>query len=237
MDGLFEPEVKGVADKGMPDRHLVKPRHGLVEVLEVFEREVVSGIYPQAEVVSDACSLDIWGDGGGGVGGVKVGIRLGVQLDAVGAGGGGGADVVGVDINKYRCADARVLEALDDGAQEVVIGSHVPAGRGGEGVGAIGHQSHLLGAVASHQFHKSLIGVALNIELHLDDRAQGEDVGAADVALVGARMDGDALCAEGLAVGSHLLHRGTIFASRVAQSRYLIDIYAQMRGWFGLAHF
>ena len=91
MDGLLEPEVKGVADKGMPDRHLVEPRHGLVEVLEVFEREVVSGIYPQAEVVSEPRSLDIRCDGGSGVGGEQVGIGLGVQLDAVGAGGGGGA--------------------------------------------------------------------------------------------------------------------------------------------------
>ena len=46
------------------------------------------------------------------------------------------------------------------------------------------------------------------------------------MAFVGTRMHGYAVGTETLAVHGHTLHIGSILPARIAQSGYLVDIYA-----------
>ena len=77
------------------------------------------------------------------------------------------------------------------------------------------------------QIHKLRRGVALDVELRGYQRAQIEHILATNVPLVGAWVNRNALCAKALAVARHLQHIGIIAATRIAQSRNFIDIYAQ----------
>ncbi len=44
VDGLFDAEVEGVANKGMSYTYFVEPWNHLMEIFEIFEAEVMAGI-------------------------------------------------------------------------------------------------------------------------------------------------------------------------------------------------
>ena len=59
-DRVFQPQIKGVADERMADRHLVGPRNALDEIAQILQIEVMAGIEPQPAAARLL--------GGGGVG-------------------------------------------------------------------------------------------------------------------------------------------------------------------------
>ena len=83
--------------------------------------------------------------------------------------------------------------------------------------GGIGHQGNLLGMHLKHQIHEFGRRIALDVQLHVDQRTQIHHVGTAYVAFVGTRMHSYALGSEALAVYGHLLHRRTVLATGIAQ--------------------
>ena len=111
--------------------------------------------------------------------------------------------------------------------QEVLVLQRVPAGVGGDGVVGVGDQGHLVGDDFVHEVHEGRDRIAFDIEFGRDQGADDPHVAVADVALVGARMDGDAFRPETLAVKGRFGYVGQVAAARIAQGRYLIDIYAQ----------
>ena len=70
--------------------------------------------------------------------------------------------------------------------------------------------------------------MALYIEFCAHHRAQLRYIAAAYVALVGTRMHRDAVGAETLAILRRLHHGGAVFATRVAQRGYFVNVYAKV---------
>ena len=46
-DRVFQPQIEGVADERMADRHLVGPRNALDEIAQILQIEVMAGSEPQ----------------------------------------------------------------------------------------------------------------------------------------------------------------------------------------------
>ncbi len=95
-----------------------------------------------------------------------------------------------------------------------------------DGTRSIGHKSHLLRLHLKHEFHEFRRGIALDVELRLDQRTETIHIVAADMALVGTGMHRDAVGPESLAVCRHFKEVRHILTSRIAQSGYLVDVYA-----------
>ena len=64
------------------------------EKLQVFEAEVVAGVYAEAEIVSSARGFDVRSDSSGAVFGIVVGIWFGVEFHAVCACASGRRNIV-----------------------------------------------------------------------------------------------------------------------------------------------
>lgn len=236
LDGLLKAEIQGVADESVADRHLVEPRKRLAEEFEILQIEVVTGVDAKSEVVGCARSLDERSYRSLAVGLISIRIRFGIQFDAVGASSSCGPDDCRIRSYENRRAYAVLLERVDNRSEKFTVGFYIPSGRRSERIGCIGDQRHLLGPRAEYQFHEFRRRIALDIEFYLDQRPQGKDIGAADVALVGARMHRDALCAEILTVDGHFFDRRLVLPAGVAQGCYLVDIDTEACHWLFIIH-
>ena len=225
---LLEAEIEGVADEGVAYRHFVEIGYVMLEICEIVEVEVVAGVDAEAYIMGGAAGFGIRSHGCGGIGGILVGVRLGVELDAVSAGLSRCDDLGGYGVYENRGPDAGVLEALDDRGEEIEVGLDVPAVVRRQGVGSVGHEGDLLGTHLEDEVDEFGRGIAFDVEFGSDERAESEDVIAADVALVGARMNCDALSAEAFAVDGHVFDAGTVFAAGVAQSSDFVDVDAKI---------
>jgi len=94
--------------------------------------------------------------------------------------------------------------------------------------GAVRHQRHLLRLHLQHQLQKLLAGIALDIELGAQQRAQRIHIRTANVTLVGTGMHRDAIRSKSFTIHGHLLHIRHVAASRIAQGSYLVHIYTQV---------
>ncbi len=101
---------------------------------------------------------------------------------------------------------------------------YVPAGAGGYSVGCVGHKGDLCGTHCQHKIHEFAVRVSFDVELTFENRTKTVHIVAAYVPLVGARMHGDAVGAERLAVESHRFHIGAVFAACVAKCGYFVYI-------------
>ena len=91
---------------------------------------------------------------------------------------------------------------------------------------SVGHESYLSRGGVDHELEEFRRGVSLDVEFGGDSVFEDFYVAAGDMALVGTRMDGYALCAEVFAVFCEADHVGHIFPACVAQGGYLIDVDA-----------
>ena len=106
-----------------------------------------------------------------------------------------------------------------------MVADSVPAGAGGEGVRGVGDQGDLVGDDFADQGGETAGRVALDVEFRRDGRPERAHIAVADVALVGAGVDGDAVGAETLAVQRNLQDIRQVAAAGVAQQGNLVDIY------------
>ena len=186
----------------------------------------MAGIHSETTLEGCVGGLDKGGHGSFGVGGIKVGIRLGVKLYAVGPGLGGKTYVVNVGADKYRRTYAGLAQTLHYRGEKLHVGGYVPSGTRSECVGRVGHECHLGGSHLEHKLHKLGRGITLDVKLGAYQRTQFVDVIAPDVTLVGTGMHGNTLRAKGLTVGGHFEQIGHILTARVAQGGYFVDINA-----------
>ena len=116
--------------------------------------------------------------------------------------------------------------------QPVLRQIELPAFLGREGIGAVGHQRALFRLDRGDDVEKAAVGIAFEIELEArpprpHQLGQGEDVGAADMPLVGPRMRRQPIGA-GLvrdpAKAQHVRHAGP---PRIAQQRDLVEVDAE----------
>ena len=90
----------------------------------------------------------------------------------------------------------------------------------------------MLGPHLAHDVEEALVGIALDVELAsrapgLHQLCQRRYVGAADVALVGPRMDGQSVDAGIMRDAREFQHIGDPGMPRVAQERDLVEIDAE----------
>ena len=225
MYGLLDAEVEGVANQGGSDRHLVEERYLLVEEGEVVEVEVVAGVEAEATVACHACRLYEGGYGALAVGSIAGGVALGVELHTVGAGGGGMLYHRGDGIDEDGDAYAALLEACYDVAQVGLVAHGVPSGIARQHVFSIGHEGYLCGTYGADEVGEFVNGVAFDVELLGEYGLKVAHILIAYMALVGTRMDGDAMGTETLAVESEFYDIGHIAATGIAYGGDLIDVY------------
>ena len=99
---FLEAEIQRVAYKSVADRYLVEVGQGGMKIREVVKVEIMAGIDPKAQIVGGTACFDKWSHGALTVLVIKIGIWLGIQLDAVGTGSGSRTDIVDVSADEYR---------------------------------------------------------------------------------------------------------------------------------------
>jgi len=139
MDGLLEAEVEGVGDECMPDGDLGEEGDGFGEEAEVLQAEVMPSVERQPEGSSVLSSLDEGRYSLGAICRIVRSVRLGVELDTVGAKGSSSVKVLEIRADKDRGADAPSVELTEDLGEEVAVTSYVPARITRQSIGGIGH--------------------------------------------------------------------------------------------------
>lgn len=210
----------------MADAHLVHPRDAAMEVVKILEAEVVAGVESQSLTAGLFGGGNERGDGSLTVGGIAGSVGLGVEFDTVGATLAGSRHHRRVGIDKDGRAYARLTETGDGVGQKRAVGNGVPTVVGRQLVGGIGDERHLCGTDLEDEVYIGGDGIALDVQFGGDVASDVAHVLIAYVALVWTRVDGDALGTEHLAVESSPEHVGIVGATRIAQSGYLIDVYA-----------
>lgn len=99
---FLEAEIQRVAYKSVTDRYFVEIWQRGVEVCEVVKVEIMAGIDPKSQIVGGTACFDKWSHGALTVLVIKIGVWLGIQLDAVSTDGGGSTDIVDVGADEYR---------------------------------------------------------------------------------------------------------------------------------------
>ena len=118
MDGFFDAEVEGIGDECVAYGDFVEMGYVLMEIAEVVEVEVVSGVESESALVCNLGGFDEGCYGSLAVGSIEAGITLGVEFDAVGACCGGVFDHVWISIDEDGDAYAAGFEFSHDVAQE-----------------------------------------------------------------------------------------------------------------------
>ena len=75
---LGQPEIQGIANEGMPDRHLIEVRYVLSKIGKVIQTEVVTRIEAQTKLLRRMSSLHIGRYGRFPACSIPCRIRLGV---------------------------------------------------------------------------------------------------------------------------------------------------------------
>ena len=105
------------------------------------------------------------------------------------------------------------------------MGNSVPSIVRSKLSGLVGHECHLIGLRLENKVEELFRGVALDVEFAAYDGAQGRNIGAAYVTLVGTRMHGDSVCSVKFTIARTLQKVGSVAATRVSDGGNLIYIY------------
>ena len=225
LDSLLQSQIEGIADEGMTNADLVSPRNLLMVIGQVLQRQVVTSVEAQSYLLSCLGSSNEGSDGSLTVGGIARGIGLCVELYTVGTTHLSTFHHSWVGIDKDAGADTCFLEGLADIGEEGLVLQGVPSVVTGYLVVTVGDQCDLCGHYLQYQLGKRVDGITLDIELGGNLRTQVADILLTDVALVGARMYGNALSAKQFYITSNGQNVGVIASSRIAECGNLIDIY------------
>src|SRR5262249_33234704 len=115
-DCLGESELEGIANQGVADGYLIEKRNGGEKRRQVVKVEIVPGVDAEAKGVRSLGRLGVARqfpmrfavDEG-------VGVRLGVQLDAVSTNLRCQFDLFGDGVHEQADAAAEVVQGIDDG--------------------------------------------------------------------------------------------------------------------------
>ena len=123
----------------MTNAYLIEPGNLFVEITQVHQRQVVTGIQSESAVPGGFGSLDERSDGGFAVGFVACSVRLRVKFYTVGTTLCGTLHHAWVGIHKDARTDAGLTEHLTDVRQEGTVLQRVPPVVAGQLVVAVGH--------------------------------------------------------------------------------------------------
>lgn len=213
---LFQPEVEGIGDEGMPDRYLRKARDRGGEEGEVLEAEVMPSVELQPEAKGMLCRLDEGSDRPLSVFGIEGGIGLGIELDTVRADSCCFFEVPEIRTDEDRGTYAPLLQLREDLGEEGAVCSDIPACTTRQSIGRVGDQGHLMRAYTPDELHEGGNGIPLDIEFCREDLLQVVDILVAYVALIWSGMYRDPLCSEALTVEGYLDKVGDIPSTSIA---------------------
>jgi hypothetical protein len=225
LDGVFVTKIKCVGDQGVADGDLVEVGDVAEEVLQVLQVEVVACVDAEAQFVCADGGFEIGGDGFFGAGGIFVGIGFCVELDAIGAGGGGAFDHSDDGVDEEAGADTGFFKGGDDLGEVVFVADGVPAVVRGDLAQFVGYEGHLGWFGVEDQVYEFLfLGIAFDIEFGSDDLFDGVDVSVADMSFIGSGMDGDPIRAEFLGIYGGFDYIGIVATAAIAQGREFVDV-------------
>ena len=221
----------------MADRNLLHAGHATQEVAQIGAVQVVAGIQPQT-----FAQRRLRGGGEGrqhrraGRRAVGARVAFGVQLDALGAQLAHRRHRLRQRIHEQADAHAQGSGFIDQRSQAGSVLRELPAVVGRGLLDAVGHERHLVHRQAlarqlAHEAHQVVEGVALDVVFGLrpllHQIGQLIDIVRADVALIGARVHGDAVRAGLQRQRRSTQHAGNAQLARVAQQRDLVDVDRQ----------
>lgn len=189
----------------------------------------MAGVDAEAQFVCAGGGFEVGVEGFFGAGGVLVGIGFCVELDAVGAGGGGAFDHGDDGVDEEAGADAGFFKGGDDPGEVVLVADGVPAVVGGDLAQGVGHEGYLSWFHVEYEVYEFLfLGIAFDIEFGRDDIFDGVDVCVADMSFVGSGMDGDPVRTEFLGVYGGFRDIRVVAAAAVAQGREFVNVDGEL---------
>ena len=213
----------------MADRDFQKAWNIAVEIFQVCQRQVMSGIQAYTLFFGLHCRFHEILDSHFRIITKIAGIAFGIKLHPVSSGFLGCGNHGGISIHKDAGSDALTMEFLNDFGQEMSIGDGIPARIGSQCFRRIGHKSDLCRFHVEHQLDKLFGRIALYIEFCSHDFFQVIHILVADVTLVRARMHRNALSSKTLTINGCRHHIGHITATCITQSGDFINIDTQSR--------
>jgi hypothetical protein len=130
-------------------------------------------------------------EGGGTLGGGRVGKATGVEFDNGGLEGCGGFDLMEVWVEKEAGENFRLVEFFDDGAEGVDLGGGIETAFGGDFRTVFGNEADLGWFQAKGKIEHGGGGGHFEVELFAAFAAESENVIVLDVATIFAKVDGD----------------------------------------------
>lgn len=187
----------------------------------------MAGVDAESKFVGQLRRLDVWFNGLVISEAVLVRKRFGVQFDAVCARGFRAFYHIKPRIDENRCPDAVPFKFGDDVNQVIFVRYGIPTRIGRDGTNGVGHERDLFGLAFKHQIDEIVLRIAFDVELGVHHRAQIARVLVADVPLVRARMNRDAVGAKSLNISRDLQKIGHVTAAGVPQRSDFVDVYAE----------
>ncbi len=135
-------------------------------------------------------------------------------------------------VDEDRSPNARLFKLRNNIRQSRLIFDGIPTRIGGQLVGRVGYERHLMRFILHDQIHKFRYRIAFDIKFRGANRLQFRYIRVVNMPLIGARMHGNSLPAEGFDVFGNLYQIGEIAAARVAQKGDFIDIYGETNHFY-----
>src|SRR5215472_11259605 len=155
--------------------------------------------------------------------------RLSVELDAIGSHRRGPANRVVLRVHKQADTDLARLQRGDDTGQSFRLRARPPAGLAGDFAWRDWDERALVGPHLFDQRDEVGPGIPFDVEFDMrlaprKHRRHLAHIVGGDVALVGARVNGDAIHASGDADANCIGHTRKVSSARVAKRGDLVDV-------------
>ena len=231
----------------MADRDFGNAGRGAQQHRQIGLVEIVASIDPEANRLRARGRLGALLQALGKIAvGKRFGIGSGIQLDAISAEFAGALKVGAVGVHEQTDAGAQCLKFSDQRAQAGAVLAQIKAMIRGDLAVAIGHQRHLVGTRAGDQSDQSWVAagrgggewIAFNVELQAFALAapaigggqplrQRGDIAWLDMALIRARMHGQAIGTGGNHHVGGVDDAGQTATASIAQHRDFVEIDAE----------
>lgn len=201
----------------------------MFEKFQVQKIEVMTGIYSEAEALTNAGRFDVRGYGFVRIDVITHGVGFCVELHAIRVGRSSPLDHFSDGIHKKGYPDVEIPDFTNYPLEKVCVFHSIPSCVGGQHVGWIRDQRCLCWPYFPEQFHKPIVGISFDVEFRSDDLLQLNDIYAPDMPLVRARVNRDPLSAEPFTIHRRLDNVGIIAPTCVSKGCNLVDIDTQPR--------
>jgi hypothetical protein len=183
-----------------------------------------------------------FGEGGGTLGGGRVGKATSVEFDDGGLEGCGGFDLMEVGVEKEAGENFRLVEFFDDGAEGVDLGGGIETAFGGDFRTVFWDEADLGRLQAEGEVEHGWGGGHFEVELFAAFATESENVVVLNVATIFAEVNGDRVCPDaeaekggGNGVGFRHDTRDGDAVPGLPEGGEVIDVYAKPNHTFILS--